>query len=105
MREHWAGPSSRPRSNCWTQPFLQVLFDEFTAGVVIAKQGVHLAGLGISSMKRKLDGFVQDPGEERLELMIIEPLEQHGVDLGPTETGNQGGVLSLPSPPPACSRR
>jgi hypothetical protein len=71
--------------------------------MVIAKQGVHLAGLHQFD-ETKLDGFVPDPGEECLELMIIEPLSSTALILTDRKPALRA-ASSPPSPPPACSRR
>ena len=55
---------------------------------MIAKQGIHLTGLHQLD-EAQLDGLVPDPGQKRIQLMIVESLEQHGIDLDRLEAGGQ----------------
>lgn len=66
----------------------QALFDLFTADMVVTKQGIHLAGLHQLD-KAQLDRLVPDPAQKGIELVVVEPLEQHRIDLHRFETGGQ----------------
>jgi hypothetical protein len=72
----------------------QLLLDELAAGVVVAKQVVHLPGLHQLD-EAQLDGLVPDPGQKLIQLLIVEPLEQHRIDLHRLEAGGQCRLYSL----------